>query len=248
MLLLLLACAAGDKAVDDSAPDSTADRAPEFRFTRFAESEQVAHERVPTELIAQEGAAGWLRFHYQYGAEDAGPGGVSGAWQEGEADYPYQLWVPEDAEGPLPLTLLLHTRGEQGDDNQRQISTDMAQAWVDAQEEPTLLLAPQAPTDAPEWQVEALDALLAGIIAERDVDLASLYIVGHSFGGAGTLGMLSESEHDFVAASLFAPSGDAYSSLDLERLRSTAQWIVVSEADRIVDADTVEAYYDSLTE
>lgn len=244
LLIALLACDGGLKppTYDSETPADSDTPSASHRFTRFAAADNVEHERVPDALLEAETPEAYMAFFY--GSGEAG--GVSGSWSEGSGPYPYQLFTPSDASGLLPLVLILHTRGEQGTDNTRQISTTQVSTWVDFMPEPTLVLAPQAPEGTRDWSTEDLDALLDTVMAEQGADEDRVFLSGHSFGGAGALGMLSESSHRFAAASLFAPSGDNYANLDLAHMVGTPQWYVVSESDRIVDADTVEAFYDAL--
>ncbi|WP_426370374.1 hypothetical protein [Pseudocolwellia sp. HL-MZ7] len=178
-------------------------------------------------------------------ATDVGAGDVSGHWQAGtDSDpYPYQVWIPEAQTESMPLVLILHTRGEQGDDNNAQIITELASTWANNVEEPSILLAPQAPSGTGAWSVTDLDNIIYEIQSNYNIDLNRLYITGHSFGGRGVLNMLSGSDHKFAAATLFAPSGKGFDDLDTSTLGETPQWYVVSKSDVIVDDEAVYNYF-----
>jgi len=224
-----------------------------FFWSGFDEDESVEHESVPTALFEEVGAENFMRYFYAKSLGDsatdlASDGDISGSWYAVDDDvYPYQIWIPDTLSENMPVSLLLHTRGEQGDDNVRQIETDLAQTWSENIEEATIIIAPQAASGTAAWSVTDLDALLNSALEGYNVDEDRFYISGHSFGGRGTLNMLNSSTYSFAAAAIFAPSGNDYDSLDIDTMSATPQWYIASEEDRIVDYDTVLDFYLTLT-
>jgi predicted peptidase len=141
---------------------------------------------------------------------------------------------------------VLHSRGEQGSDNERQLNLKFVTAWAEHMEDPTLILAPMAPQGTSAWSVESLSGLIDAVAESHAVDENRLYINGHSFGGEGTLRTLRGSTHGFAAAAVFAPAVRDTSQLDLTAMAATSQWDFVSESDTVVDNDTVKGLYDEL--
>ena len=225
----------------------------EFLWSSFELEEDVAHELVPSALFDEIGGDNFVRYFYSRSLGDsatalAGEGNISGSWHAvTDSVYPYQIWLPDTLSENMPVTLLLHTRGEQGDDNIRQIETDHAVTWASSVEEATILIAPQAAAGTAAWSATDLDILLGSALDGYTVDEDRFYVSGHSFGGRGVLNLLNSSAHKFAAAALFAPSGSDYDSLDIDTLNDTPQWYIVSEADRIVDHAVVSAFYQILT-
>lgn len=225
-----------------------------FFWSSFDEDQNVKHELVPTALFEEVGIEYFIRYFYARSLSNTevlpkGDGNISGSWfAVTDEVYPYQIWIPENLSNNMPVSLLLHTRGEQGSDNNKQIKTDLAQAWSGNVEEPTIIIAPQAASGTRAWSVTDLDSLLTSALKDYDVNESRFYISGHSFGGRGVLNMLNSSSYSFAAAAIFAPSGSDYDSLDTNKMSKTPQWYVVSEEDRIVDYDTVLEFYQTLSD
>lgn len=126
---------------------------------------------------------------------------------------PYRIYVPEGAQGELPLVLYLHGAGRRGNDNRAQIKDNSFLQALRSEENlaayPCILLVPQCPKNQG-WvssqdedfsrNTAALMGLLEQVKADYPVDPARVYITGNSMGGFGTWGMLLAYPDYFAAA------------------------------------------------
>jgi predicted esterase len=112
----------------------------------------------------------------------------------------YYTYVPE-AEGPLPLVLLLHGSGRSG-----QVMVD---AWAAlAAKEHFIVVAPDA-YDPAFWQFkmdppEFLHAVVDQIEAKHAIDRNHIYLFGHSAGAEYALLLAILDSHSFAAVALHA--------------------------------------------
>lgn len=103
----------------------------------------------------------------------------------------YALYVPRDYDRARrwPLVLFLHGSGESGTDGARQLAQGLAPALFEAPGSwPALVLFPQKPESASEWEQHeaALLALVERTRRDWSVDPDRIYLTGMSQGGHGT--------------------------------------------------------------
>ena len=102
----------------------------------------------------------------------------------------YALYVPEDytSEKAWPLIVFLHGSGERGDDNLKQTDEGIGHAIrLHRDRFPALVLMPQCP-DGAFWDkaVPAIEAAMAQVQAEYNVDPKAITLTGLSLGGYAT--------------------------------------------------------------
>lgn len=118
----------------------------------------------------------------------------------------YRLFIPKDADGPLPLVLWMHGAGERGDNNLAQIAANRgALNYVTARcqsEHPCVVLAPQAqPSGWDDPSVANIGNIIKGLIEDGTIDASRIYVTGCSMGGMGTKKMM-QTYPDMVAAAV----------------------------------------------
>jgi predicted peptidase len=176
----------------------------------------------------------------------------------GENTLPYRILYPEnyDKTKKYPLVLFLHGSGEQGYDNEKQLSHG-ARLFLDANNRkafPAIVVLPQAPEDngwikikseqgklildysgEPQWSLVAANELVKRISNEEAVDKSRIYISGLSLGGLGTFESVYRYP-DLYAAALPICGGGDVNSYD-NRVKKTAFWIFHGDADQAVNVN-----------
>jgi predicted peptidase len=102
---------------------------------------------------------------------------------------PYLLFLPEDygkADKQWPVIIFLHGAGESGTDLAKVKKHGPPKIVENKKDFPFIVVSPQAPSFKVGWQVEALDALLADLLAKYKIDPDRVYLTGLSMGGGGT--------------------------------------------------------------
>ena len=152
----------------------------------------------------------------------------------------YWLYLPDDYEpgesgassnnGPSPLMIFLHGRGECGDD------LKLVKKWgppklVETNDSsfPFVLVSPQCPK--PRWDTKALKQLIDTVIARHNVDQDRIYITGLSMGGFATWQLATE-HPDFFAAAI--PICGGGKRTDAAKLTSLPIWAFHGDADRVI--------------
>ena len=112
-----------------------------------------------------------------------------------DVTVPYRLFVPEKADGPAPLVVVLHGIGGCGCDNMGQIlDNDGVIDWIKAQEQgllcPCYIMAPQCPNPIPnlKWEEEYLALVgreIRSLCEAHSIDTHRIYLTGLSLGGYG---------------------------------------------------------------
>jgi predicted peptidase len=150
----------------------------------------------------------------------------------------YNLFVPKEATGPLPLVLFMHDAGN----TSPVVDTTLVQglgavSWASTEDQarhPAIVLAPQyaAQTVDDSWQVSSLlDTtlhLLEKIASTHQVDRSRIYVTGQSGGGMMSIAMLIKEPDLFAAAFLVACQWDTAAVAPLARQKL---WVVVAEGD-----------------
>ena len=137
----------------------------------------------------------------------------------------YRLYVPPgyDPAKKYPLLVFLHGSGALGNDNRRQVSTELVALVGHIQErEPVFVLAPQCPS-VDKWVTGSLHAphvnfsqavrpeadaiklvlfLLDELEQKYSLDADRFYVSGHSSGAAGTWDIVSRRATDRFAAAV----------------------------------------------
>ncbi len=105
--------------------------------------------------------------------------------------YTYQIYVPSGytVTTASPLILALHGKGERGRDGQLQIEVGLGKAIRQYPDRyPAIVVFPQVPLDRT-WQGLGAQIVIAALdrtIAEFNIDLSRVYLMGLSMGGNGS--------------------------------------------------------------
>ncbi len=141
----------------------------------------------------------------------------------------YRAYYPDTPppENGFPLIVFLHGAGERGDDNERQLIHPGHWLWQYVQQQPAVVILPQAPEEdywavvnahrdswpyafdypytgdnnlAPTASLAKVMTLLQHLDAELPIDSRRRYLLGLSMGGMGTLELLGRKPDYFAAA------------------------------------------------
>lgn len=181
-------------------------------------------------------------------------------WVKGRI-FRYRYWIPPSSisKNKQDLMLFLHGRGEQGEDNEKQLRHGATWLVADSNQSkhPAILIFPQCPKDSywsnvhiredssgkrhftfqksgnPTWAMEALLQLLDEIPHRfPQAKRAHWYVGGLSMGGSGTLELLARKPKKFTAA--FAICGGAHPEL-ASKIRRTPLWLFHGEKDDVME-------------
>lgn len=160
---------------------------------------------------------------------------------------PYLLYLPPgyDEQKSWPLILFLHGRGERGNDLNIVKRTGLAGNIARGKDYPFIVVSPQCPATS-YWteQIEALNALLAGICDQYPVDQDRVYLTGLSMGGSGTWHLAGTYPERFAA---IAPiCGTGYPFYAEERIHNLPAWVFHGDADPIVPVAYSQRMVDAL--
>ena len=152
--------------------------------------------------------------------------------KRGAAKLNYWLHVPK-GEGPHPLLLFLHGKGERGN-NLDLVKKHGPPKLLDQGKMPALkkfvVVSPQCPDDR-FWKHEDLKPLLDEVLAEQKIDRSRIYVTGLSMGGFGTFMMAEKEPKLFAAAIPICGGGDT----DWARtLAKTPIWAFHGKRDTVV--------------
>lgn len=157
---------------------------------------------------------------------------AQGAW------LPSALLVPEgyDPARAWPLVVFLHGSGECGDDGLAPSRVGLGPAMSQRPEAwPCLVLLPQKPSSAQEWE-EHEDAVLAAIAAVRaayNVDASRIALTGLSQGGHGT--WLIGARHPGLFSCLVPVCGYGRPQTIASRVAGLPVWAFHGLRDDVVD-------------
>ncbi len=152
--------------------------------------------------------------------------------------YPFQLYLPlgaaaAPAKAPTrwPLMIFLHGSGERGSDLGR-VKVNGPPKLVEGQDNfPFILVSPQLPADAENWDAGRLDKLLDWALASLPVDRDRVVLTGLSLGGHGTWRWASERPDRFAAIAPVAGEGDAKQAC---ALKDMPIWAFHGDSDDVV--------------
>ncbi len=163
----------------------------------------------------------------------------------------YLLFLPESYKTGThawPLLIYLHGAGQRGD-NLENIKGETLPRYAEAHKDfPFILLSPQCPENL--WwdqysEIEKLDALLDGIIANYNIDTSRVYLTGSSMGGFGTWAWAMERPERFAA---LAPICGAGNTAKARRIRDIPVWIFHGAKDNVVPVKASEEMARALKE
>ena len=127
-------------------------------------------------------------------------------------DMYYRLYIPEDAEGPLPLVVWHHGAGSIGDDNFGQVVNLFgATAYIEMYGD-VVVLAPQCQKfedgTNQDWMdiLPEIRAVIESLIADGTVDASRVYGTGCSFGGHGVIMDAAYNADLFAAINICCPA------------------------------------------
>jgi predicted peptidase len=146
-----------------------------------------------------------------------------GLQQTGKRPLPYRIFVPENAEGALPVVFHFHGVRGRGDDNVTQLkagnrfgpayfASDEVQAKF-----PAIVVVPQCPKGkywvnftmgSTSKQLRKAIKLLEELKSTYDIDSTRVYISGQSMGGFATWAALVEFPETFAAAVAVSGGGN----------------------------------------
>lgn len=148
-----------------------------------------------------------------------------------------------------PLMLFLHGAGERGSDVQRAGIHGPMKLVGQGTNFPFIIVAPQCP-EKQRWDSEALDQLLAHIVAQHAVDTNRIYLTGLSMGGYGTWSLGLRYPEKFAAIAPICGGGNIMDMVlaspgHAAALRALPVWafhgakdfiVPVTESERMVGA------------
>jgi len=143
----------------------------------------------------------------------------------------YRLYIPENANGPLPLVVWTHGGGERGTDNWAQVVANRgATAWVEHFGD-VIVLAPQVSGQWSEIELAEVRSIILGLIEDGIVDSNRIYGSGCSFGGKGIILNAAYSPDLFTAIAPICPTNDSITLEAFEELVDMPIWITTAFED-----------------
>ena len=121
----------------------------------------------------------------------------------------FRVYIPEDAEGPLPVVVWNHGAGETygGTNEGMQIVANMGgTGWVKNAPESCIVIAPQR-GNGTNFTEEKLISYIEGLVESGIADNNRVYVSGCSAGGGQTLSFLRNYPDFFAAAVPICPAG-----------------------------------------
>lgn len=163
--------------------------------------------------------------------------------------YPYVVYAPADAEGPLPAILFLHGAGERGSDGWKQTTVGIgAEIRAKPSSYPAIVVMPQVPHGR-NWSGAMVDvALLALEKAEQEfpVDSRRLYLTGISMGGNGAWNVANRAPRKFAAIAPLCGYGNPRDMAP--EWNELPIWIFHGAEDKVVPPEHSREMYHALRE
>jgi predicted esterase len=159
-----------------------------------------------------------------------------------QRDMEYVVYVPANANGPLPVLMLLHGTGDEAE--------NFIRAWKSfAQKKQIVLIAPQLPRDRTleDHIPKILPCLVEDVRKQASLDSHRIYIFGYSMGGYLAYdGALLDSDY-FSAAAIHAMGiDDYYASIVQRATRKIPISISIGDRDQMVSLAQVRKTRDLL--
>ena len=156
----------------------------------------------------------------------------------GDRGLKYNLFVPENADAPLPLVVFMHDMGSVSNETDKTLRQGIvALIWADAEEQkkrPCYVLAPQYSEKSAHddytvgWSAEATIQLIQHICAKYKIDQSRIYGTGQSMGTMMLCELLITHPRFFAGCFLTAGQWDP---ARMAAIKDEHVWIMVSEHD-----------------
>jgi len=183
---------------------------------------------------------------------DTIPEKVSFSYEEGvyqNVNLPYRKAIIASIEDEkAALVLYLHGGTSKGSDNEAQMNEhgiDSISNYLMSHHINSVFLVPQCATDK-SWggiMNEVVKSLIDDYIANGNIDINRIYILGGSMGGTGTWGMVSDYPDLFAAA---MPVAGNPSRCDASSVANTPVFTVMGTSDVIMNIDSVSDFINQL--
>jgi predicted peptidase len=152
----------------------------------------------------------------------------------------FAVWIPQtyDAKSPLPCVVFLNGSGECGTDGLKQTTVGLAPAAkADPRQWPCIIVMPQKPVQAAEW--EEYEPLVLACLKEAQreltIDAKRVTLTGLSQGGHGT--WMIGARHPEIFAALAPVCGYGHPTTVAVRLKDKPVWAFHGEKDDVVPVD-----------
>ena len=174
-------------------------------------------------------------LHRPAAAEPLPPAGQYPQQSIGAGGYPYQLFIPENAQGKTkwPLMIFLHGSGERGDDIAK-VKVHGPPKHADRDPDfPFILISPLLAAEE-DWDIEKLEKILDHALTTLPVDPERIYLTGLSRGGHATWRWGAHSPGRFAALAPVAGRGNPD---DACKLVDTPVWALHGDRDDVVEPE-----------
>lgn len=134
-----------------------------------------------------------------------------------------------------PLVVFLHGRGECGTEGSKQTAVGLvAAAQLNPARWPAIIIAPQKQGAEVQWGQEDdyVNACIAAVLAEHNIDRSRIYLTGLSQGGAGTWAIAAKHPELFAAIAPICGYGDPAAVAD--KLTGLPIWAFHGLKDTVV--------------
>lgn len=170
---------------------------------------------------------------------------AAGTIQEGSTPLRYLLYVPDNAEEPMPLVVYLHGGSGRGDDPEKLLEIDgfpqyLAQGKLG--DVRAYVLMPQLPSDTAGWAEagESVMKLIDNVCETYAVDADRISLTGHSMGGTGTWALAAAYPQRFSCAAPLSGSVQR-TPQTMDALETLPIWAFVGAEDTVVPPNASDA-------
>lgn len=153
-------------------------------------------------------------------------------------DMYYRLYVPADAEGPVPLVVWHHGGGSIGTGNEAQLVNLLGATPFIEKYGQVAVLAPQCQRyedgSYQDWTdlLEDIRTVITGLIEDGTVDASRIYGVGCSFGGHGVIMDAAYNRDLFCAINVQCPMLTGDNITELLSLTDMGVYLTSAEGDK----------------
>lgn len=155
-----------------------------------------------------------------------------------EGEMFYRLYVPADAEGPVPLVVWHHGAGSRGTGNEAQLVNLLGATPYIERYGQVAVLAPQTQLDEEkginqDWTdlLDEIRTVITGLIDDGTVDANRIYGVGCSFGGHGVIMDAAYNSDLFCAINVQCPMLTAQNVPALLSLTDMGVYLTTAASD-----------------